>query len=597
MSLELSSEQMNIVIVGHVDHGKSTLIGRLLADTGSLPQGKLEAIRDLCRRTAKPFEYAFLLDALKDEQAQGITIDTARSFFKTSKRHYIVIDAPGHIEFLKNMVTGAARAEAALLLIDAKEGIQENSRRHGFMASLLGIKQLVVLVNKMDLVAYDEAVYQKLVTEYTQFLTDIGAVPIAFVPISARDGVNLAQVSPDMPWYQGPSVLELMDGFEKEPPRIAKPFRLPVQDVYKFTKEGDDRRIVAGTVETGMVSVGDEVVFLPSQKKSRIASIEGFNQPVQTQIGAGVATGFTLETQIYIRPGEMMCKVSEAETHPWVGSTFRANVFWLGRNPLVKTKKYKLKLATGRTSVRLKEIVTVLDASDLSTEKNKEHVDRHDVAECVFQTLKPLAFDLSSDLESTGRFVLIDDYEIAGGGIVTAGISDASIVSDHVEKRHFSFVESAISAQERSERFRQKPRFIVLTGPEGIGKTEVAKALEAELFHMGYSLYYMGISNPFLPEEGLQVENRDEHIMRIGELAHLFTEAGLIFMTTISDLDDQEIGVLRALNAPHDILVVSLGKPMAQVDGVVENSGDVADVLREVKALLVKHDILLEYYL
>src|SRR5271165_2575974 len=192
---ENSREQMNVVIVGHVDHGKSTLVGRLLADTGSLPEGKLEAIKAQCKRNAKPFEYAFLLDALKDEQAQGITIDTARCFFKTAKRDYIIIDAPGHVEFLKNMVTGAARAEAALLVIDAHEGIQENSRRHGYMMSMLGIRQIVVLVNKMDLVNYDQSVFERIRAEYSAFLKEVNITPIDFVPISARDGDNIANRS------------------------------------------------------------------------------------------------------------------------------------------------------------------------------------------------------------------------------------------------------------------------------------------------------------------------------------------------------------------------------------------------------------------
>src|ERR1041384_5372217 len=192
-NLSQARDQMNIVIVGHVDHGKRTVVGRLLVDTGSLPEGKLEAVRKECQRTGKPFEYAFLLDALSDEQDQGITIDTARSFFKTAKRDYIIIDAPGHIEFLKNMISGAARAEAAALIIDAKEGVRENSRRHGYILSMLGIKQVVVCVNKMDLVGHDEAHFRKIEAEYRAFLNDIGAVsPKQFIPVSAIGGGNLA---------------------------------------------------------------------------------------------------------------------------------------------------------------------------------------------------------------------------------------------------------------------------------------------------------------------------------------------------------------------------------------------------------------------
>ena len=207
----VNKQDMNIVIVGHVDRGKSTVIGRLLADTNSLPEGKLEQVKETCRRNSKPFEYAFLLDALKDEQAQGITIDTARCFFQTERRNYIIIDAPGHIEFLKNMITGASRAEAALLVIDASEGIQENSRRHGYMLSMLGIKQVCVLVNKMDLIGYSEKPFRRIEKQYRRFLKKVDVEPLCFIPISAREGDNVANHSGKMPWYRGKNVLEVLD--------------------------------------------------------------------------------------------------------------------------------------------------------------------------------------------------------------------------------------------------------------------------------------------------------------------------------------------------------------------------------------------------
>jgi len=280
---------MNIVIVGHVDHGKSTVIGRLLADTHSLPEGKLEQVRAQCELNSKPFEYAFLLDALKDEQAQGITIDAARVFFKSRQREYLILDAPGHIEFLKNMITGAARAEAALLVIDAAEGVQENSRRHGYMMSLLGIRQLAVVVNKMDLVDWDRGVFQGIVKDYGAFLNQVGIEPACFIPVSARGGDNIAERSEHLPWHQGPTVLEALDAFRSAPAPVERAFRMPVQDVYKFTKQGDDRRIVAGTIDSGTLNVGDSVIFYPSGKKSRVKSIEAFNRPPQTQVSAGMA--------------------------------------------------------------------------------------------------------------------------------------------------------------------------------------------------------------------------------------------------------------------------------------------------------------------
>ena len=285
---EVARTQMQIVVVGHVDHGKSTVVGRLLADTGSLPQGKLEAVRRECERTGKPFEYAFLLDALTDEQDQGITIDTARCFFKSAQRDYIIIDAPGHIEFLKNMISGAARAEAAALIIDAKEGVRENSRRHGYILSMLGIRQVVVCVNKMDLVGYDEAHFSRIEAEYREFLNGIGAVsPKQFIPVSAMMGENLASRSAKMSWYRGPTLLETLDGFAKLPGKADAPFRMAVQAVYKFTNAGDDRRIIAGRIESGRVKVGDQIVFSPSNKTTTVKSIEAFNAAPRTEIEAG----------------------------------------------------------------------------------------------------------------------------------------------------------------------------------------------------------------------------------------------------------------------------------------------------------------------
>ncbi|MHC5083807.1 MAG: GTP-binding protein, partial [Planctomycetota bacterium] len=285
---------MNIVIIGHVDHGKSTLVGRLLADTHSLPEGKLQEVKTRCAQNARPFEYAFLLDALKDEQAQGITIDSARCFFRSDKREYILIDAPGHIEFLKNMVSGAARAEAAVLVIDADEGVQENSRRHGYLLSMLGIRHIVVAVNKMDLVKYSQKVFESVRDEYTEFLSQINVTAEEFIPISAREGDFVADRGGKMNWFEGPTILEALDQFKKEAAPIDQPLRFPVQDIYKFTAENDDRRIVAGQIETGQIHVGDEVVFYPSKKRSHVASIEEFNTPEQKTAYAGQSAGITL---------------------------------------------------------------------------------------------------------------------------------------------------------------------------------------------------------------------------------------------------------------------------------------------------------------
>ena len=535
--------------------------------------------------------------ALKDEQSQGITIDTARCFFKTAKRHYIIIDAPGHIEFLKNMITGASRAEAALLVIDAKEGVQENSRRHGFMLSLLGIEKVVILINKMDLVNYSHEHFEKVKAEYSSFLEQIKVKPLAFVPISAREGDNLVSSSAQMPWYQGLDVLSLIDGLEKEKDRHEQPFRMPVQDIYKFTEDNDDRRIVAGTVETGSISVGDPVVFLPSFKKSVIKSIEGFNEPVKSSVGAGYATGFTLETQIYIKPGEIMCR--DDQPLPAVNSTFRANLFWLGRHPMIVGKKYKMKMTTQRATVYLKKIGHVLDAAELTYDSQKSIIERHDVAECILQTVKPIAYDLSRDIAATGRFVIIDNYEIVGGGIITESLNDDNFINEHVTLREIAWEKSDITPELRAARFRQRPKFVVLSGANEELGTKLAKALEERLFQNGYNVYYLSIQNLLsgLDSEYQVSDDREENIRHLGELARLFTDAGLIFLTNISGLDQYEIDILKSLNQPNEILVVDLDSQF-ELNDVLNNETDQINLfLEQIQKLLHDQEILLDYYI
>lgn len=594
-----NSEFFKIVIVGHVDHGKSTVIGRLLADTNSLPEGRLEQVKEQCAKNARPFEYAFLLDALKDERLQGITIDMARCFFKTAKRKYLIMDAPGHIEFLKNMVTGAARAEAALLVIDANEGIMENSRRHGYLLSMLGLRQISVLVNKMDLVGYSREKFKEIVSEYSKFLDELKIKPLSFIPISASNGENIASKSQKMLWYSGVSVLEQIDSFSKAAEKQNKPFRMPVQDIYKFTEGGDDRRIVAGTVETGEISVGDTAVFLPSGKESVIASIEEFNAPKRTKVGSEKATGFTLKTQIYIKPGELMCK--KGEQMPNVASKFQANIFWMGRSPFIKGKRYKLKIGSDRTYAELSEILNVIDAAELNSFKGKQQLDRHDVGLCVIETSKPIAFDLVEDIENCGRFVIVDNYDIAGGGIILRKADEKeTIFASHIKDREFAWEKGFISPALRHSRNHHKGKFVVFTGDSSVLAGECAKILEEELFNFRFNAYYLGISSVI---RGLEADmgagetfDREEHIRRIGELARIMTDAGLIFITSVERLDKFESEKLRMLNLPNEIIVVNVSKEeLERADANFNPSQSTAEIVSGVLKLLGTSNVIPNY--
>lgn len=595
----LNNEQMNIVVVGHVDHGKSTVIGRLMADTNSLPQGKLEQVKFNCERNSKPFEYAFLLDALKDEQAQGITIDSARCFFKTNKRHYIIIDAPGHSEFLKNMITGATRAEAALLIIDAHEGVQENSRRHGYMLSMLGIKQIAICVNKMDLVDYSQEVFDNIQKEYSEFLKEINITPKLFLPISARKGDNIVSLSDNIPWFKGMHVLETMDDFKKELDGKDKSFRFPLQDIYKFTENRDDRRIFVGRIETGEIRKGDKVVFLPSSKTSTIRAVEGFHMPDDSYAYSGQSTGFTLETQIYVKPGEIMCKAGEEL--PKIGARFRANIFWLGRQPMVKQKQYKLKIGTSQMPVWLEGIHHILDASELSTVQNKQKIDRHDVGDCILQTYKPIAFDLTGDIAATSRFVIVDDYEITGGGIIVEDLgTENKRLQDYIDRREQNWARSAITPEKRRSRYGHAATLVLFTGPRGVGKQPMAGKLEEKLFECNFFTYYLGLANTLehLTSRTGMDKDRVGLLTQLGEISHIFTDAGLILITTISEMDDYELQMLRTLNHPSDLVVVNVGDNLfssEKVDLDLPEQADPEIYVQQVVQFLQQRNVITDY--
>lgn len=540
---------MNIVIVGHVDHGKSTIIGRLMADTNSLPKNKLEQIQDKCRRNSKPFEYAFLLDALKDEQEQGITIDIARCFFKTKLREYMILDAPGHIEFMKNMITGASKAEAALLVIDASEGIKENSKRHAYMLSMLGIKQVSVLINKMDLVNYNQEIYKQILTDYSFFLQQIGVYPISFIPVSGVNGDNIKNKSKFMKWYNGNTVLEQLDLFKLEDYLDEKPFRMPIQGVYKFTNNDDKRRIVAGTVLSGNLSLNDKVVFYPSKKASKIKSFEVFNSNEISNVKSKTAVAFTLEDEIYIKRGEIV--VRDNELKPQIATEVIANVFWLGKEPLLKTKKYYVKLATQKIEMIIENIYTVLDVVTLE-QIEKEYIDINEVGKIKIKFKHPVVFDFSEDILEMNRFIIVDNYEISGGGLITNNISDIEIKDRTYENEKISNNElpnSNITLKDRVKMYKQKPMLILIMGNDIYFREKLASRLEKDLFNDGKFVYFKNINEiidnfKFMPN--LHNIRKDLYVKTLIKFSKLILDLGVIFIVTIDNcLTDKDINLME----------------------------------------------------
>src|SRR5690348_11334216 len=335
--------QVSIVIVGHVDHGKSTLVGRLLHETGSLPDGKLEMLKAVSARRGMPFEWSFLLDALQTERDQGITIDTTQIRFRTGSRDVVLIDAPGHAEFLRNMITGASQADGAVLIIDALEGVRDQTRRHGYLLHLLGIRQVAVVVNKMDRVDFSSERFNEISEEISAHLTSLGVTPSAVIPISARDGDGVASRTARIGWYAGPTVVEALDALEPARPLAALPLRLPVQAIYKF----DDRRIVAGRIESGHLAAGDEIVIMPAGKIARIKTVESWPvTPVSGKQGAGRSVGITLDRELFVERGDI---IAHAGTSPRDTRRIRARIFWLHDKPLAKGDSILVRLGTRET--------------------------------------------------------------------------------------------------------------------------------------------------------------------------------------------------------------------------------------------------------
>ena len=522
---EQNAQQLRIVIVGHVDHGKSTFVGRLLYDTDSLPTGKFEAIQASCKKRGVDFEFAFLMDALQSERDQNITIDTAQIWFKTPKRQYVIIDAPGHKEFIKNMVTGAAQADAAFLLIAANEGVQEQSRRHGTLLSLLGLKQVVVLVNKMDLVGYDQKVFDKIEVEYREFLKGLGVEPIAFVPMSAREGANVAHEEKLLSWYMGPTVLKQLDEFKAPPTAQTAALRYPIQDVYRF----DERRILGGRVESGSMKVGDTLVFWPGGKSSTIASIERWSAPKSDVAKAGESVGITLTEQIFVERGH----VATHRESPLIQShDVHARLFWLGKAPLEKHKRYKLKLATQEVEATVKEIRSVLDSSSLDGATAAESVKRNEVAELVLSTRTPVAFDNHDLFSSTGRFVIVDGFDVAGGGII---FGHAYAEAGHVSTDIF-FNQGTVSAEDRARMKGHRGAVLWFTGLSGSGKSTIANALERELTRRGVHCYELDGDNlrfGLNRDLGFGDAERRENIRRAAEVALLFADSSTVVITSL----------------------------------------------------------------
>lgn len=516
-------KNLKIVFVGHVDHGKSTVIGRLLADNDAVPRDKIEKVRKNCERNGKPFEYAFLLDALQEEQDQGITIDIVKLYFQSEKANFTIIDAPGHKEFLKNMISGASQADAALLIVDAKEGVKEQTRRHGYMLSLLGIKQVVVVINKMDLVDYSEEKFENLRQELRDFLALLNVKPVAFVPISAREGEGVTKKSAQMAWHKSGFLMQVMEELSTSNIDENLKLRIPVQDVYKFSEQ----RIIAGRIESGKIKKGDTIKIMPGGIKTKVKELAVWSAKEKNSACNSESVSLVLEDDLFLERGQV---IVDEDSYPLVGNIFSATVFWLSKEPLTKDKKYLLRLATQEVEAEIFMIKKSLNSSSLEIQNQPEEIQTNEVGEVIIKTSKAFVMDNFGEMATMGRFVLVENHIVRGGGIVCQSEElENRIIGKERENLSIRTKKAGVSLEERIRKNGYTPKVLWLCGLPGSGRNTIAKGLERMLFEMGYNaLLITGSQLRYGLSGDLGFKKEDSHTQqkRLSEIAKIVMQSG-----------------------------------------------------------------------
>lgn len=512
-----------IVIVGHVDHGKSTLIGRLLHDTDSLQDGKVAQIIESSKKRGLKIEWSFLLDSLQIERDQGVTVDSTRIPFRLGQREFVIVDAPGHRQFLRNMITGAADAEAAVLVVDAQEGAREQTRRHAMLLHLIGIRHVIVLLNKVDLLDFDQAKVEAVEKSVTELLNKLGLEAALFVPASARDGDNIASRSERSPWYKGPTLTEALASVPSPASRSELALRLPVQDVYRF----DNTRYVAGRVERGRVRVGDTVIIGTQKTPARIASIESWHTAPHVSASAGQSIAVTLEPDVIPDRGDLL---HHADAAPMEASRVRVRLFWLRQEPLRVGEHFRLRLATAEHAVTVTAIDKVVDLDDL-TEHPGTEVPPEGFAEIVLSAAENIQFDPFTPGTTDGRGVLVDRQQRIVGG---APIIGPATIADGEKVIHPSA--STVTVQDRERAKGHKGSVFWLTGLSGSGKSTLARAAETRLFADGVDVTVLDgdtLRAGLCKDLGFSEADRTENVRRAAEVARLLRDAGQVVIVAL----------------------------------------------------------------
>ena len=544
---------LRFITCGSVDDGKSTLIGRLLYDSKLIYEDQLASIEKDSKKSGTQgdkIDLALLVDGLAAEREQGITIDVAYRFFSTDKRKFIVADTPGHVQYTRNMATGASTADVAILLIDARYGVQEQTRRHAYIVSLLGVKHVVVAINKMDLNDFDQTIYNEIEVDFRGFAKDLGFAEISCIPMSALDGDNVTTKSARSDWYKGPALLEYLETVDVDSDTTAAPFRLPVQWV---NRPNLDFRGFSGTIASGTISVGDPIIAIPSGKRSTVKEIVTMSGNLETAREDQAIT-LTLNDEIDISRGDFICH----KDHPAdQADQFQAHVLWMSEKALYPGRQYLLKSNNKSTPASVTNLKHKVDVNDFSEVAGKT-LDLNEVGVCTLSLSAPIAFDPYADNRATGSFILIDRQtnETVGVGMLDYALRRATNVV---------WQDMDVSKKVRAELKNQKPVLLWFTGLSGSGKSTIANLVEKKLLDLGRHTYTLdgdNVRHGLNRDLGFTKADRVENIRRIGETARLMVDAGLITMASFISPYRAERQMARDLLEPDEFIEIFVNTPL-----------------------------------